>query len=201
MLTPRFLSFFSRMFKLVAFLEIALGKKMEREGRQSFIFTCLHNLLSYHSFDAVGCTLVPRSKIENPTQKILKLHASDFLLRYFLTWKLQFCFQIQREQAMLMKILLQMAKRQWWLWKVDGQIYLVTLKLNRRMTACIWYFGIAKTPALLSTGLWYNFCNPSTAMSRTSQVRTPIRFQFRSTFRVSVLVLVLSFLKLKMLLV
>ena len=66
MLTPRFLSFFSRMFKLVAFLEIALGKKMEREGRQSFIFTCLHNLLSYHSFDAVGCTLVPRSKIENP---------------------------------------------------------------------------------------------------------------------------------------
>ena len=82
MLTPRFLSFFSRMFKLVAFLEIALGKKMEREGRQSFIFTCLHNLLSYHSFDAVGCTLVPRSKIENPTQKILKLHASDFLLRF-----------------------------------------------------------------------------------------------------------------------
>ena len=75
MLTPRFLSFFSRMFKLVAFLEIALGKKMEREGRQSFIFTCLHNLLSYHSFDAVGCTLVPRSKIENPTQKIPKLHA------------------------------------------------------------------------------------------------------------------------------
>ena len=50
---------------LVAFLENCLREK-KREG---FIFTCLHNLLSYHSFDAtaaVRCTLVPRSKIENP---------------------------------------------------------------------------------------------------------------------------------------
>ena len=134
---------------LVAFLEIALGEKMESEEEEedwaSFSLVCT---IFYHIISAVRCTLVPRSKIENPESLFFMRQKTDFLTQ------IAILLQIQREEATLMKILLvTMAKRQWWRWKVDEQIYLVTLKLNRRMTASISYFGIAKTPALLSTGL------------------------------------------------
>ena len=133
---------------LVAFLEIALGEKMESEEEEedwaSFSLVCT---IFYHIISAVRCTLVPRSKIENPESLFFMRQKTDFL-----TQICNFVLQIQREEATLMKIV-TMAKRQWWRWKVDEQIYLVTLKLNRRMTASISYFGIAKTPALLSTGL------------------------------------------------
>ena len=133
---------------LVAFLEIALGEKMESEEEDwaSFSLVCT---IFYHIISAVRCTLVPRSKIENPESLFFMRQKTDFLTQ------IAILLQIQREEeATLMKILLvTMAKRQWWRWKVDEQIYLVTLKLNRRMTAFISYFGIAKTPARLSTGL------------------------------------------------
>ena len=136
---------------LVAFLEIALGEKMESEEEEedwaSFSLVCT---IFYHIISAVRCTLVPRSKIENPESLFFMRQKTDFLTQ------IAILLQIQREEeATLMKILLvTMAKRQWLRWKVDEQIYLVTLKLNRRMTASISYSGIAKTPALLSTGLW-----------------------------------------------
>ena len=135
---------------LVAFLEIALGEKMESEEEEDWASFSLVCTIFYHIISAVRCTLVPRSKIENP-ESFLDLHAAE---NRFSNPNCNFVLQIQREEATLMKILLvTMAKRQWWRWKVDEQIYLVTLKLNRRMTAFISYSGIAKTPALLSTGL------------------------------------------------
>ena len=62
------------------------GKDGKRRRRLSFIFTCLHNLLSYHIKAAVRCTLVPRSKIENPESLFFMRQKTDFL-----TQILQFC--------------------------------------------------------------------------------------------------------------
>ena len=69
---------------LVAFLEIALGEKMEsEEDWASFSLVCT---IFYHIISAVRCTLVPRSKIENPESLFFMRQKTDFL-----TQILQFC--------------------------------------------------------------------------------------------------------------